>query len=119
MTTRAEQIAIRILANEPLEVRSLTQDWIRSGPLFTNEPPPESLDECVRVIAAGVIELLADRHAQRHPAWTASIGALSEGIYLVDAAKHSPKMRMRVERESPEPLRKRNVFAPPGYLEML
>ncbi|HET7502649.1 MAG TPA: hypothetical protein VFK02_16625 [Kofleriaceae bacterium] len=37
-------------------------------------------------------------------------------VYLVEAAVRSPKMRARVEQESPEPLRKRNLFAPAGYL---
>jgi hypothetical protein len=40
-------------------------------------------------------------------------------IYLVEAATKSPKMRARVEQESPEPLRKRNVFAPSRYLEIV
>jgi hypothetical protein len=117
--SRAEDIAIQILAHEPLQVRSLVQDWIRSAPVFAHEPAPTSGDARVRAIAASVIELLAERARQPAPAWTATVGGLAAPVFLVDAALHSPKMRARVERESPEPLRKRNVFAPPGYLELI
>ena len=47
------------------------------------------------------------------------IGRLPTPVYLVEAAAKSPKMRARIEQQSPEPLRKRNVFAPPGYLEIV
>jgi hypothetical protein len=40
-------------------------------------------------------------------------------VYLIEAASRSPRMRARVEQESPEPLRKRNLFAPPGYLAIV
>jgi hypothetical protein len=63
--------------------------------------------------------LIAARTAQQAPAWAEQIGRLSGPIYLVEAAARSPRMRARIQQESPEPLRKRNVFAPPGYLEML
>ena len=117
--TRAENIAIKILANEPVEVRSLVQDWLRAAPSFVDEPAPTSPDASVRAVAAGIVELLAMRHGQPAPAWVATIGSLPVPLYLVHAARESAKMRARVERESPEPLRKRNMFAPRHYLEKL
>lgn len=116
--TAAEQIAITILSHDALAVRSLVQDWLRSAPIFANEPAPASTDARVRVVAAAVTELLAERAGQRAPAWTATVEHLAAPIYLVAAADRSPKLRARVERESPDALRRHNVFAPPGYLDM-
>jgi hypothetical protein len=117
--SRAENIAIQILANEPLQVRSLVQDWLRSAPVFAHEPAPTSRDARVRTVAAALVELLAERAGQAAPAWTATVAKLATPVFLVEAAQHSPKLRARIERESPEALRKRNVFAPPGYLELI
>lgn len=117
--TRSEEIAILILNNEALEVRSRVQDWLRSAPTFGNEPAPKSTDPRIRAVAAGVVELLAERAHQPPPTWTRTVGALGMSLYLVAAAHQSEKLRARVERESPEPLRRRRVYAPPGYLELV
>jgi hypothetical protein len=117
--TPLEQIAAQILANHPLEVRSLTQDYLRRGAPLRLERAPTSEDPRICAVAAGIAELIAARTTQQAPAWTSQIGKLPAPLYLVEAATKSPKMRARVEQESPEPLRKRNVFAPSGYLAML
>lgn len=117
MSTTAENIANAILTNDPLTARSLVQDWLRSAPVFANEPPPCTFDVRARAVAAAIVELLAERAGQPAPNWTAGEGKLSTPLFLVAAAQHSPKLRARVERESPAPLRKRNVFAPASYLE--
>ena len=117
--TPLEQIAAQILAKNPLEVRSLMQDYLRRGTPLRLEHAPTSCDLHVCVIAAAIAELIAARTAQQAPAWVNQIGKLPTPVYLVEAASKSAKMRARIEQESPEPLRKRNVFAPPGYLEML
>lgn len=117
--TRSEEIAILILNNEALEVRSRVQDWLRSAPRFRDEPAPSSADPQVRAVAAAVVELLAERAHQAPPTWTSTVGPLGMPLYLVAAAHKSEKLRARVERESPEPLRRRRVYAPPGYLELV
>lgn len=114
-----EQIAAQILAKNPLEVRSLMQDYLRRGMPLRLEHAPTSDDPRVCAVTAALAELIAERTTQQAPAWADQIGKLPTPVYLVEAASKSPKMRARVERESPEPLRKRNVFAPPNYLEML
>jgi len=116
--TSLEQIATQILAKNPLEVRSLVQDYVRRGAPLWSECAPDSNDPEIRAVAAAIAELIASRTAQQAPAWVDQIGRLPAPVYLVEAAAQSPKMRARIERESPEPLRKRNVFAPPGYLEI-
>lgn len=117
--TSLEQIAAQILAKNPLEVRSLVQDYVRRGAPLWSERAPDSDDPKIRVVAAAIAELIASHTTQQAPAWVDQIGRLPTPVYLVEAAAQSPKMRARVERESPEPLRKRNVFAPPGYLEIV
>lgn len=117
--TSLEQIAAQILAKNPLEVRSLVQDYVRRGAPLWSERAPDPDDPKIRAIAAAIAELIASRPAQQAPAWVDQIGRLPTPVYLVEAVAQSPKMRARVERESPEPLRKRNVFAPPGYLEIV
>ena len=116
--TTAENIATAILAKDALTVRSLVQDWLRSSPVCATEPAPISNDARVRVVAAAVLELLADRAGQAAPAWVGTVGQLPAPLFLVEAASHSPKMRARVERESPEALRRHNVFAPASYLDL-
>jgi len=117
--TPLEQIATQILAKSALEVRSLVQEFVRRATPLRLELAPTSDDPRVCAVAAAIAELIAARTQQQPPAWANQIGRLSTPVYLVAAASRSPKMRARVERESPEPLRKRNVFAPASYLETL
>ena len=114
-----EQIAAMVVANNPLEVRSLMQDFQRQAPVLADEQRPVGTSREVLVVAAGFAELMAQRSGQPAPPWAAGVGALDEPLFLVKAALRSRKMRERILRESPEPLRARNVYAPPGYLEMV
>jgi hypothetical protein len=116
---RLEKIARSILAGDALEVRSLVQDWRRAGVSPVSEQAPTSSDPKLRAVAAAVLELLAERTGQGVPTWVHAVGPVDQPLYLVKAASRSLRMRQRVERESPRALRKRNVFAPPGYLELL
>ena len=118
MPTPLEHIAMQILAKHPLEARSLTQDLLRHVSLLSHAPAPTGTDPTVRAIAAGLAELIASRHGTAPPAWTSAIGALPAPVYLVEATARSASMRARLERESPEPLRKRNLFAPASYLAL-
>ena len=114
-----EQIAAMVLADEPLEARSLVQDFQRRAPVLSEEPCPVEVPPDVLVVAAALAELIAQRTGQAPPQWASRVGPRREPLYLVQAAQRSPKMRERIERESPEPLRARNVYAPPGYLELV
>jgi hypothetical protein len=116
--TPLEQIAAEILANRPLEVRALVQDYLRRATPLRQELAPTSSDPRICAVVAAIAELFAARTAQPAPAWANGIGKLTAPLYLVEAASRSPRVRARIEQESPEPLRKRNVFAPSGYLEM-
>ena len=112
---RIEDIARAALAFEALAVRDLIQDMLRAQPDWAAIPRPVAVDENTMVVAAALLELLAMRSGAEPPPWTRETGAASEPIHLVRAASTMPRTRARVESESPEPLRKRNVFAPAEY----
>jgi len=66
----------------------------------------------------GFAELLAERAGQPPPAWTATTGPLPEPFFVVAWADRPGFTRDLCLNESPEPLKRRNLFAPPDFLEM-
>jgi len=112
---RIEDIARAALAYNALMVRALLQDLLRASPDWASIPKPAAVDENTLVVAAALLELLALRAGAEPAAWTRETGPAKEPIHLVRAALTMPRTRARVEAESPEPLRKRNVFAPAEY----
>jgi len=112
---RIEDIALAALAYEALAVRDLIQDLLRGSLDWAAIPRPVGMDENTLVVAAALLELLAFRHGAEPAAWVRETGPAREPIHLVRATTTMPRTRARVEAESPEPLRKRNVFAPAEY----
>jgi hypothetical protein len=112
---RIEDIARAALAYEALTVRELIQDLLRDHPDWTAIPRPVAVDENTLVVAAALLELLALRNGAEPAAWARETGPAREPIHLVRAATTMPRTRARVEAESPEPLRRHNVFAPAEY----
>lgn len=111
-----EAIAEAVVAGNALVARNLTQDWIAAGPLVAEEPPPGSSAPLVRAVAAALTELFAERLGQTPPAWAASVGPVDEPYFLVTAARTMTRFRRLCEEQSPLPLRRRRLFAPPGFL---
>lgn len=107
-----------LLSYDALTARQWLADAERSGFRWTQVPPPAGLDPTASALAAGVTELLASRAGQPPPAWTAKIPAAPERIFLVRAAEVMPRLRELCEREGPEPLRRRGLFAPPEFLTL-
>jgi hypothetical protein len=64
-------------------------------------------------VAAALVELMAVNALQSPPAWTSSA---SEDVYLVPSAREMPRTREMCLTQGPEPMRKRRILAPPGYL---
>lgn len=112
-----EQLAEAALAGDALNVRQLARDWVRQNPRLDQCVQPECGSHTLIVIAAALVELLAERMSQPAPAWTARVGSLDTPFFLVTAAKTMKRLRHLCETEAPLPLRKRNLFAPPNYLE--
>jgi len=71
----------------------------------------------ILVAAAALIELLALRTGQPSPRWTAEVGGLPEPLFMLQAAETMPRLRKICEEESPLPLRRRGMLAPPNFLE--
>jgi len=114
---KLEEIAAAALAGESLQVRALVQEFLREHPQLAQIPQPQSHDERILAVAAGFLELLAARRQQSAPSWTGQIGAVAEPIFLVKAAQHMRRLRELCLAESPEPLRRRQLYALPEYLD--
>jgi hypothetical protein len=112
-----EQLAIAALNKDSLKLRSLYQDMISEAPRLFDCPRPQTDDLYVLVVAASLVELLAERLHQSPPAWTNDIGALPEPMHLLASAAKMKRLRILCETQSPEPLRKRGLYAPPNFLE--
>ena len=111
-----DELASAALNRDALQLRSLVQDFVRSGDQLAELAMPTTRDLQLLSVAAAIVELLAQRTNQPIPDWTAQVGPVSEPMFLVAAAERLPSMRTLCEDESPEPLKRRRLFAPPNYL---
>jgi hypothetical protein len=105
-----------LLQFETLTARQWLADAARSGFIWSDVPSPDGLDDTERAVAAGVAELLAARAGQPPPPWAAAIPPAPKTLFLVRSAATMPRLRTACEREGPEPLRRRRLLAPPGFL---
>ncbi|MCG3196982.1 MAG: hypothetical protein GHCLOJNM_01463 [bacterium] len=111
------ELAAAVLAHDCLKVRGLAQDLTRETADFSTLEPPTSADMRIRAVAASLIELFAQRAKQPPPTWSVETPGLGESIFLVESAGKMQRLRKLCEAESPEPLKKRGLLAPPNYLE--
>jgi len=105
-----------LLQFEALTARQWLADAARAGFIWPDVPFPDGLDDTERAVAAGVAELLAARTGQSPPPWAATIPPAPKPLFLVRSAATMPRLRAACEREGPEPLRRRGLLAPPGFL---
>lgn len=105
-----------LLENDTLSARQWVVDAGRTGFVWSHVARPDDLDGAGMTVAAGVVEMLAERAGQSAPVWTSGVPAAEEPIYLVRAARQMPRLRRLCETEGPEPLRRRSVLAPPDFL---
>jgi hypothetical protein len=112
-----EELAQAALARDHLKLRSLVQDLTRSKANFSQVPRPSTQDPRLLSIAAALVELLATRQEQNPPAWTKEIGPLTEPFFMLESAASMKRLRVLCETQSPEPMRKRLLYAPPHFLE--
>lgn len=109
-------LATAALNRDALQLRSLVQDLMRESPNLAGLAPPPTDDVRLLAVAAAIVELLAERTSQPTPTWTNEVGAFPELFFLVAAAERLPSLRKLCEEESPEPLKRRRLLAPPNYL---
>ena len=112
-----EQLAQAALERDHLKLRSLVQDLTRAKMDWSKMPRPSTNDPRLLAMSAALTELLALRAHQNTPAWTKEIGALKEPFFLLESASTMKRLRVLCETQSPEPMRKRLLFAPPHFLE--
>ena len=112
-----EQLAPAALARDHLRLRSLVQDIVRANMNFSLLPKPAILDPRLLAVTASLVELLAARQNQVPPAWTKEIGPLNEPFFMLESALTMKRLRTLCETQSPEPMRKRLLYAPPHFLE--
>ena len=105
-----------LLAFDTMAAREWVSAAARARLRWSELPRPEGLSVDELALAAGVVELLAERARQEPPSWTVAIGAGQNAVFLVRAAASMPRLRVMCETEGPEPLRRRGFFAPPEFL---
>ncbi len=114
-----DDIGISLLSGNNLELRNVVQEVLRSDPNITDWPAPVSADMRIQAAAASIAELCASRMGQVSPSWAVGVPALNAPIYVVTAALRMKHLRELCDTESPVALRKRNILAPPNFLEFL
>lgn len=112
-----EQLAQAALERDHLKLRSLVQDLIRAKIDIGNLPKPTTTDARLLTVTASLVELLAVRQKRTPPEWTKEIGPLNEPFFLLESAATMKRLRILCETQSPEPMRKRLLYAPPHYLD--
>ena len=114
---RIEQLAQAALERDSLKLRSLVQDVTREKVDWSKTLRPSTNDTRLLVFSAALVELFAQRNHQVPPVWTKDIGALQEPFFLLESATRMKRLRVLCETQSPEPMRKRLLYAPPHFLE--
>jgi hypothetical protein len=112
-----EQLALAALDRDHLRLRSLVQDMTRVQTKWNAVLRPKSNDPRLLAMAASLAELLAARQNQLPPAWTNEVGPLQDPFFLLQSAEKMKRLRVLCETQSPEPMRKRHLYAPPHFLE--
>jgi hypothetical protein len=105
-----------LLQRDALTARQWVADAAHEPVIWADVPRPAGWTVVELAVAAGVVELLASRSAQRPPQWTTAVNAAPTPVYLVRAAETMPRLRHSCETEGPEPLRRRQIYAPPEFL---
>jgi hypothetical protein len=107
-----------ILSGDLLAARQWVADARRARVQWDRFERPFGLDEREMTVAAGVAELLADRAGSAPPAWTAGVGPREEILLLDPGLENMPRTLARAKAAGPEPFRKRNLVAPPDFLDV-
>jgi hypothetical protein len=109
-------IAEAILSRNDFDARALTMEWLRYDEPLVEAPRPDTDDPRVLAVAAAVVEMLAQRAGEEPPAWTSEVAGLAEPFFVIERAERPGFTRTLCLTEAPEPLKRRNIFAPPNYL---
>jgi hypothetical protein len=114
-----EALAEAAIQGDSLRLRSMVQDLFQESPCLANIEKPDTTNPQVLAVAAALLELFAERMHQPAPMWTKEVGPLPEPVYLLKSAATMKRLRQLCETAAPESLRKRQLYAPPNYLEFV
>lgn len=106
-----------LLSGDLLTARQWVADAHRVGLRWDKCAFPVGLSGRDLVVAAALAELLASRDGATPPAWTETVAGSAEPVFLDPGLEEMPRTLAHAKAEAPEPLRKRNIFAPPGFLD--
>jgi len=117
MTITIEAVARTALSGQALELRALAQAFLRENQDLRLCQKPVSTDARVLAVAAGLVELFALRAAQSPPDWASTVKSAPKEIFLVKGLVAGGYTERLCRAESPEPLKKRRLYATPNFLE--
>lgn len=112
------ELVHQILDGDLLAARQWVADANRLQLQWERLEQPHGLSERELSVAAGLAELLALRAGATPPPWTREVGALQEPVVLDPGLEEMPRSFARAKSHAPEPLRKRNLFALPDFLDV-
>jgi hypothetical protein len=107
-----------ILDGDLLTARQWVSDAQREHLVWNAIPRPTGLNSKELTVAAAILEMLADRSGDQPPSWTASIGATQEPMILDPGLETMPRSFAQAKIDAPGPLRRRNLLALPGFLDV-
>ncbi len=113
---QVEDLVTALLRYDSLAALQWIADAARADLRWDTVPEPRDLDPRAKIVAAGIVEMLAGRAGVRPPAWTSTIGPSEQPILLVRSATRMRHLMELCESSGPEPLRARRVLAPPDFL---
>jgi hypothetical protein len=111
------ELAQFALERRSLELRELALELLSRYPDLEQIAPAEFDSPRHRIVAAALLELLAERRQQQIPEWLKTTDQLPEPFFLLESAQTMPRLRHLCELESPPALKKHGLLAPPRFLE--
>lgn len=107
-----------VMSGNLLVARQWVADAQRAGVRWDECERPSGLDERAMAIAAALAELFAARAGTSAPSWTSTVAGESGPVYLDPGIETMPRTLKFATEHAPEPLRKRNLFAMPDFLDV-
>ncbi len=107
-----------VLSGDLLAARQWIADAQRERLTWEEVARPRELAGRRLIVAAGLVELLAARAGKKPPSWTNSVGGERDPVVLDPGLENMPRSFAHAKTSAPEPLRKRNLFALPNFLDV-
>jgi hypothetical protein len=114
-----KKVAQYALFSDDRTLDILIESFLDENQVLKIVPMPDTQDQRTLSVAAGLIELLAVRSNQEPPDWSASIGEMPEPFYIRKNATKIEWLKQQCLLESPEPLKKRKIYATWNFLSFV